>query len=82
VLGGTIATSPFFLGPTLNQNGKSFGSFGVVLTTIGYAFVMITMSLVCAVFSPVWIKWRESERLIREAAPSGSRPPRPASRSS
>jgi membrane protein len=82
VLGGTIATSPFFLAPTLNQNGRSFGSFGVVLTTIGYAFVMITMSLVCAVFSPVWSKWREGERLIKEAAPSGSRSPRPASRSS
>jgi hypothetical protein len=23
---------------------------------------MITMSLVCAVFSPVWASWRESER--------------------
>jgi hypothetical protein len=25
-------------------------------------FIMITMSLVCAVFSPVWASWRESER--------------------
>ena len=31
VLGGTIATSPLWIGPTLNQNAKAFGSFGVVL---------------------------------------------------
>jgi hypothetical protein len=60
VLGGTIATSPLFLAAPLNANGKAFGSFGVVLTVIGYAFVMITMSLVCAVFSPVWADWRRS----------------------
>ena len=58
VLGGTMATSPLFLAAPLNENGKAFGSFGVVLTVIGYAFVMITMSLVCAVFSPVWADWR------------------------
>jgi hypothetical protein len=60
VLGGTIATSPLFLAAPLNANGKAFGSFGVVLTVIGYVFVMITMSLVCAVFSPVWADWRRS----------------------
>jgi membrane protein len=62
VLGGAIATSPLFLGAPLNQNGKAFGSFGVVLTTVGWVFIMITMSLVCAVFSPVWIRWRETEK--------------------
>jgi hypothetical protein len=68
VLGGTIATSPLFVAAPLNQNGKAFGSFGVVLTTIGYVFIMITMSLVCAVFSPVWSNWRASERRRREAS--------------
>jgi membrane protein len=63
VIGGTIATSPLFLAAPLNQNGKAFGSFGVVLTVVGYAFVLFTMTLVCAVFSPVWRSWRESERL-------------------
>lgn len=63
VIGGTVATSPLFLTAPLNQNGKAFGSFGVVLTVIGYAFVLFTMTLVCAVFSPVWRSWRESERL-------------------
>jgi uncharacterized BrkB/YihY/UPF0761 family membrane protein len=65
VIGGAIATSPLFLGAPLNANGKAFGSFGIVLTTIGYVFVLVTMSLVCAVFSPVWINWRQSERRRR-----------------
>jgi membrane protein len=62
VIGGTIATSPLFVAAPLNQNGKAFGSFGVVLTVIGYFFVLLVMTLVCAVFSPVWKSWRESER--------------------
>jgi len=62
VLGGTAATSPLFLPATLTANGKAFGSFGIVLTVIGFVFVMITLSLVCAVFSPVWFEWRETER--------------------
>jgi len=62
VLGGATATSPFFLPATLNANGRAFGSLGVVLTLIGWAFIMITMSLVCAVFSPVWASWRRTEK--------------------
>ena len=72
VLGGAIATSPLFLAAPLNQNGKAFGSFGVVLTTVGYVFIMITMSLVCAVFSPVWINWRESEKRRQEGSAGGA----------
>jgi hypothetical protein len=68
LIGGTAATSPLFLAAPLNQNGKAFGSFGVVLTTIGYVFVVITMSLACAVFSPVWARWRESEKHRNEPA--------------
>jgi membrane protein len=67
VIGGTIATSPLFVAAPLNANGKAFGSFGVVLTTIGYLFVVITMTLVCAVFSPVWANWRETEQRRRSA---------------
>jgi hypothetical protein len=63
VLGGTAATSPLFLADSLNAGGRAFGSFGVVITVIGAVFVMITISLVCAVFSPVWASWREGERL-------------------
>jgi len=69
VLGGTAATSPLFLPATVTQNGKAFGSFGVVLAVIGYLFVMITLSLVCAVFSPVWFEWREAEKARGEGSP-------------
>ena len=68
VLGGASAATPFFLPATVNANGKAFGSFGVVITTIGWFFIMITMSLVCAVFSPVWASWRQSERQRDDAA--------------
>ena len=66
VVGGASATSPLFLASPMNANGKAFGAFGVVITLIGYVFVMITMSLVCAVFSPVWANWRQSEKQRRE----------------
>jgi uncharacterized BrkB/YihY/UPF0761 family membrane protein len=72
VIGGTIATAPLFVAAPLNENGKAFGSFGVVLTTIGYVFVVITMSLVCAVFSPVWIRWREGEKQRQAASPEAA----------
>jgi hypothetical protein len=62
VLGGAAATSPLYLGDSLNASGRAFGSFGVVMTVIASVFIMITMSMVCAVFSPVWASWRESER--------------------
>jgi uncharacterized BrkB/YihY/UPF0761 family membrane protein len=62
VLGGATATSPFFLGPTLNADGRRFGSFGVVLALIAWGYVLATISLVCAVFSPVWRESREAER--------------------
>ena len=73
VIGGAAATSPFFLAAPLNQNGKAFGSFGVVLTTVGYVFILITMSLVCAVFSPVWANWRETEKRRKNSADGGDR---------
>jgi membrane protein len=72
VLGGTAAVSPLFLPATLTANGKAFGSFGIVLTVVGYLFVMITLSLVCAVFSPVWFAWRESERARADAPPAAA----------
>jgi hypothetical protein len=68
LLGGTAATSPLFLAAPLNSNAKTFGAFGVVVTVIGYAFVMLTMSLAAAVFSPVWAEWRKSERARTAAA--------------
>ena len=72
VLGGTVATAPFFLPASLNEYGRQFGSFGVVVTLIGYTFVLITLSLVCAVFAPVWSQWRQSEKELKEYSASGS----------
>ena len=66
LLGGTAAASPFFLATPLNTNGTTFGSFGVVATVVGYLFVMVTMSLACAVFSPVWAEWRRAEEHRRD----------------
>jgi len=70
LLGGTAAASPLFLPATLTANGKAFGSFGIVLTVIGCLFVMVTLSLVCAVFSPVWLAWREAEEAREEGTRS------------
>jgi virulence factor BrkB len=78
VLGGATATAPFFMPPTLNANGDSFGSFGVVLTMIGWVFIMITMSLVCAVFSPVWATWRQNEKQRHDAAATAEKPSLPS----
>ena len=64
VLGGTAAASPLFLPATFTANGKAFGSFGIVLTVVGYLFVMITLSLVCVVFAPVWADWRRIEKRL------------------
>jgi membrane protein len=69
VLGGTAAVSPLFLPASFTTDGKAFGSFGIALTVVGYLFVMITLSLVCAVFSPVWLDWREAEKRLGGAAP-------------
>jgi membrane protein len=62
VLGGTIGTSPLWMGPTLNQNAKAFGSFGVVLAIIAFVLIAITLSMVCAVFGPVWEEFRQAEQ--------------------
>jgi uncharacterized BrkB/YihY/UPF0761 family membrane protein len=61
VVGGTIATSPLWIGPTLDQNGKAFGAFGVVIALVAYILIAVTISMVCAVFAPVWGEWRQGE---------------------
>jgi membrane protein len=62
VLSGTIATSPLWIGPTLNQNAKAFGSFGAVIALFAYILIGTTVSMVCAVFAPVWAEWRQGEK--------------------
>lgn len=62
VVGGAQATSPLFLGGWLHTDGKYFGSFGVVIALVGWAFVLFTLTMVCIVFSPVWAEWRREEK--------------------
>jgi uncharacterized BrkB/YihY/UPF0761 family membrane protein len=76
VLGGTIGTSPLWIGPTLNQNAKAFGSFGVVLAIIAFVRIAITISMACAVFAPVWEEFRqaEEERKAAQAKAAAAKP--------
>lgn len=62
VLGGTVGTAPLWMGPTLNQNARLFGSFGVVLALLAFVLIAITISMACAVFAPVWEEFRQAER--------------------
>ena len=66
VVGGTIGTSPLWIGPALNEDAKAFGSFGVVLALFAYVLIVITISMVCGVFAPVWAEWRQGERDRKE----------------
>jgi membrane protein len=77
VIGGTAAFSPLFLGPALTANGKAFGSLGIVLSLVGYLFVLVTLSLVCAVFSPVWFAWRADEKSRADEVNRGEDSPAP-----
>jgi membrane protein len=70
VLGGTIATSPLWIGPLVAQDARAFSSFGAVIATFAYILIGITISMVCAVFSPVWAEWRQAERERKNAATS------------
>jgi len=62
VLGGMIGTTPLWMGTTLNQNAQAFGPFGVVLALLGLVLTVITTSMACAVFAPVWEEFRAEER--------------------
>jgi membrane protein len=60
VLAGTVGTSPLWIGPVLNQDAKAFGSFGAVLALFAYMLIVVTISMVCVVFAPVWAEWRQN----------------------
>ena len=62
VLSGTIATSPFWIGSTINQIAKAFGAFGAVIALFAYILIGTTLSRICAVFAPVWADWRLGEK--------------------
>jgi membrane protein len=63
LIAGTMTVAPLFLPATLAANGRAFGAFGISLTVVGYLFTLITMSVASAVFSPVWLSWREAEKI-------------------
>ena len=77
VLGATVATAPLWIGPTVNQNARAFGSFGVVIALLAYIFTVITTSMACATFSPVWAEWRETEKARRNQPPTPTMPVAP-----
>ena len=74
VLGGTIATSPLWIGDVVNQDAQAFGSFGAVIALFAYILICITISMTCVVFSPVLAEWREAERDRTEGAATGVDP--------
>jgi membrane protein len=51
--------SEFVLGYWITDNGRFFGSFGVVLALVAWAQVVAGIWLACAVFSPVYAEWRD-----------------------
>ena len=61
VLGGTVGTAPLWMGPTLNKDAEFFGPFGVVLALFAFILIAITLSMVCAVFGPVWEEFKKAE---------------------
>jgi hypothetical protein len=68
ILGGTIATAPFFLAPAVDKNAVAFGAFGVVLTLVAYLFIVVTLAMVCIVFAPVWADWQRDKRAADDDA--------------
>ena len=70
-VGVTNAVSPLFLAPSLNEDGNRFGAFGVVLALIAWGYTLTVITLVCAVFSPVWSDWRDSEGQRRQTPVEG-----------
>ncbi len=55
-------TSEFVLGYWITDNGRFFGSFGVVLALVAWAQVVAVIWLAGAVFSPVYAEWRNGWR--------------------
>lgn len=62
LIGGATATSRFYLGHGLSSDGRQFGSFGVVIALLAWGLILVLISMVCAVFAPVWAEWCESEK--------------------
>ena len=59
---GAVTASEFVLGFWVTDNGRFFGSFGVVLALLAWAQVIAVIWLGCAVFAPVYAEWRAGWR--------------------
>ncbi len=56
---GAATVSEFVLGYWITDNGRFFGSFGVVLALLAWGQVVAGIWLVCGIFSPVYAEWRD-----------------------
>ena len=50
--------SEFLLGYWVTDNGRLFGSFGIVLALLAWGQVLAGIWFTCGVFSPVYAEWR------------------------
>ena len=57
-MGATIV-SEFLLGYWVTDNGRLFGSFGIVLALLAWGQVLAGIWLTCGIFSPVYADWRD-----------------------
>jgi len=55
---GAATVSEFLLGYWVTDNGRLFGSFGVVLALLAWGQVLAGIWLTCGIFSPVYAEWR------------------------
>jgi uncharacterized BrkB/YihY/UPF0761 family membrane protein len=55
---GAATVSEFLLGYWVTDNGRFFGSFGVVLALLAWGQVVAGIWLTCGIFSPVYAEWR------------------------
>ncbi len=56
---GATTVSEFLLGYWVTDNGRLFGSFGIVLALLAWGQVLAGIWVTCGIFSPVYAEWRE-----------------------
>ncbi len=56
---GAVTVSEFVPGYWITDNGRFFGSFGVVVALMAWGQVVAGIWLVCGIFSPVYAEWRD-----------------------
>ena len=56
---GASTVSEFLLGYWITDNGRLFGSFGIVLALLAWGQVLAGIWFTCGIFSPVYAEWRD-----------------------